>query len=79
MLYRATPEGIVPWAGEAIGDIRYPLNIETLFSADQLAALGLYSVPNPVVPDGQRAINMRIGVVDGRPAWEFDLVQMSEG
>lgn len=78
MLYRATPDGITPWTGEAINDVRYPLNIESLYSAEELAALGLYSVPNPVIPDGKRAVNMRIGVVQGRPAWEFELEDMSQ-
>jgi|GEM_PF-6563017 len=50
MLYHETPDGFEPWTGAAINDVRYPLNIEQLWSAEDLAALELYVPVDPGVP-----------------------------
>ena len=46
----------VPWDGQPIDDIYYQLNVETLWTADQLTAAGLYPVHLFVVPPGQVAV-----------------------
>jgi hypothetical protein len=55
-----------PWAGEAINEVTYPLNIEQLWSPAELATIGLYA---PVVgadtPAGQRLVSSTVGVVSG--------------
>jgi hypothetical protein len=55
MLYKETTEGVDHWnPAEPIGEVRYPSNIEQLWSAAELANLGLY-VPSPAdpIPDGK--------------------------
>ena len=43
-LYKETPEGFSPWnPAEPINSARYPSNIGELWSAAELAALGLYA------------------------------------
>ena len=45
-----------PWAGEPLNDVQHPGNIEELWSADELAAIGL-AVPAPFeVPAGKATI-----------------------
>lgn len=53
MLYKETIDGFAPWnPAEPIGDVRYPSNIGDVWSAADLAALGLYEPasadPTPV-------------------------------
>ena len=43
----------VPWSGEPVDGVYYQLNVETLWTADQLTAVGLYPVHLFVVPPGQ--------------------------
>lgn len=55
MLYKETAEGFAPWnAAEPIGGVRYPPNIGDVWSAAELAALGLYA-PEPAdpIPEGK--------------------------
>ena len=58
MLYRQTPEGYVPWTGGIIGGVVHPPIIESLWTADQLATIGLY-VPAAAdaVPEGKRVVS----------------------
>ena len=46
----------VPWSGEPVDGVYYQLNVETLWTADQLTAVGLYPVMLFVVPPGQVAV-----------------------
>lgn len=57
MLYKETQEGFAPWnPAEPIGDVRYPPNIGQLWSAAELAALGLYApAPADPTPEGKIA------------------------
>ncbi|MEI9964361.1 MAG: hypothetical protein WDM92_06315 [Caulobacteraceae bacterium] len=55
-----------PWLGERLGEdeVLYPRNIEELWSAEDLAAIGL-AIPTPfAAPDGQ--------VITGAPRYETD-------
>jgi hypothetical protein len=45
-----------PWRGEILGDLRHPSNIEVLWTAEELAAVGLVKAVRFVVPEGKRAI-----------------------
>ena len=47
---------LMPWNGEPIDGVYYQLNVETLWTADQLTAVGLYPVILFVVPPGQRIV-----------------------
>jgi hypothetical protein len=38
------------WRGERIGGIAHPLNIEQLWSVEELAAVGLEQAPEPSLP-----------------------------
>lgn len=61
MLYRATPEGYVPWTGAAIGGDIHPLGIETAWRAEALAAIGLYApAAADAVPSGQRVVSTNV-------------------
>lgn len=54
MLYLETPFGFVPWSGENINDVRHPKSIESVWSDEELAAIGLYKpVASDPVPDGK--------------------------
>ena len=55
MLYKETAQGFVPWnPSDPIGSFRYPSNIEQLWGAEALAALGLYApAGSDAVPDGK--------------------------
>lgn len=69
-LYLETPSGFTPWAGEAIGEgeeaVHYPLHVEQLWSAQELAAIGLYlpAEADPV-PDGKVVTGTTIERVNG--------------
>lgn len=54
------------WAGEAIDDIRHPLNIEQLWTAEELAAVGLYLPADAdAVPDGKMVTSTDVERVAG--------------
>lgn len=66
MLYRETsPNTFEPWNGELIGDIRHPLNIEQLWTADELAAIGLYQPAVGSIPSGKQIASSVVERVDG--------------
>lgn len=65
MLYRETHQGFTAWTGEPIGDIRYPYNIEELWTADELATIGLYKPVEPPVPVGQVVTGRTVQRVNG--------------
>ncbi|PWE57669.1 hypothetical protein DEM27_00195 [Metarhizobium album] len=65
-LYLETPDGFVPWAGEAINDVQHPLTIERVWSGDELAAIGLYlPAPADPIPPGKMATATTVERVDG--------------
>jgi hypothetical protein len=65
--------GFAPWHGQAINDIRYPLNIEQLWTAAELAAIGLYSPAVPSVPAGKVVTSSRVARVDGVVTYVYTL------
>lgn len=65
MLYREVSDGFVPWDGSPINDIKYPLNIETLWNAQELAAIGLYLPVVPAIPEGTIVVGESVTRVNG--------------
>lgn len=66
MLYHEiTPETFLPWSGAPINEVVYPLAIETLWSAEELADIGLYAPRDTGVPDGKVATGFTVERVDG--------------
>lgn len=57
MLYKETIDGFAPWnPANLIGGVRYPPNIGELWSAAELAKLGLYApAPPDPTPEGKIA------------------------
>ncbi|CAB4172134.1 hypothetical protein UFOVP925_58, partial [uncultured Caudovirales phage] len=51
MLMRKIDDEWVPWTGEVIDNTGYPLNIETLWSVDDLNKIGLYFLKDDAVPE----------------------------
>lgn len=51
--------GHADWNGELIGDVRYPRNIEQVWSVDELAAIGLEIKPKPQ-PAGPTSVHVKI-------------------
>lgn len=42
LYYEQSANTFIPWLGQALEGIRHPLNIETLWTGEELAAKGLY-------------------------------------
>lgn len=65
-LYLETAAGFQPWAGEAIDGVRHPLVIEQVWSAQDLAAIGLYkpAAADPV-PEGKIIVSTSVERVEG--------------
>lgn len=66
-LYLEAPAGIfTAWFGQPINGIRYPRSIESLWLADELAAIGLYDpAPADPVPDGKISTAVTVDRVEG--------------
>ena len=63
-----------PWDGrEKIGGISYQSNIGDLWSADALAAIGLYEPAKPQIPDGKRVESKRVQRVNGVVTYVYTL------
>lgn len=73
-LYRKDGRTYVTWLGEPINSVRHPTTIETAWSAEDLAAIGLYQ-PTPAgdVPEGKVSTGVEVKTVDGRPAYVHQL------
>ncbi len=73
MLYFKQDGSAVPWNGEPINEIRYPRNIENLWSATQLAQLGLYApLPGPSTPAGHRISSRYVQIISGKVRWVYE-------
>lgn len=59
MLYLETAEGFAPWVGQPIADILHSREIETRWTPEALAAIGLFVPVDPGVPEGHRQIGAR--------------------
>jgi hypothetical protein len=73
MLYRETSDGFVRWAGEPIDGIKYPTNIEMLWDAQELEAIGLYVPLSPPIPDGKVATGFTVQRVSGVVTYVYTL------
>ena len=73
-LYRIINKKAVRWTGERINKVSYPKNIEALWSAADLAAIGLYApaLPDPV-PAGQQSTGVTVQIVGGVPKEVYTL------
>lgn len=69
MLYIEDGGSFSPWRGAPIGSIRYPANIEALWSDDALADVGLYRPAATSVPNGKRIVSSSVERVDGVVRW----------
>ena len=65
--------GFQPWAGEPIDGIRYPINIEQLWTDDELAAINLYRPVVPAVPFGKVVTHKTVQRVDGVVTFVYTL------
>lgn len=66
MLYKENEGIFEPWNGERIDEILYPLNIEQLWSTEELEALNLYVPQNAdEVPEGKIVMSTSVQRVDG--------------
>ena len=75
MLYLDNGDGTFElWTGWPIGDVLYPLNIEALWSADDLAALDLYQPVDPGIPADKVSTGSSVQRVDGVVAIVYVLV-----
>lgn len=75
MIYRETSQGtFVPWNGEPINNVSYPLNIGVLWTDSQLAPLKLFKVLDPEsLPEGKVEIGRTVQRVDGVVRWVREL------
>lgn len=68
-LYREAPGPFQVWAGEPINGITHPLNIEQLWSAQELEAIGLWRddmiAPAEEVPEGKVSTGRTVERVNG--------------
>ena len=63
--YLEAAEGFVPWAGQRIDDVLYPLGIVTSWSEQELAAVGLYIPVVDAVPEGKIVTSRAVERVNG--------------
>jgi hypothetical protein len=73
MLYRETENGFEAWFGQPIDEIRYPLNIEALWNAAELAAIGLYLPYSPIIPDGKIVTGETVQRINGIVTYVYTL------
>lgn len=60
----------VRWTGELINDVRHPLNIEQLWTVEQLAEIGLYEpLPSDPIPRGKVFVGKEIKEINGIVKW----------
>ncbi len=66
MLYYENPTGTFTlWSGQVIDGVRHPPTIEASWTAEELAAVGLYSPQIPNIPNGKHAVSESVQRVDG--------------
>lgn len=70
--YLETPEGFVPWNGEPIDGVIHPRSIETLWSSEELEAIGLFNPEDLYeVPEGYRVVSRTLTRVNGEVVWAY--------
>ena len=76
-LYSVQGNVAVAWAGEPIDDVRYPLNIESLWTVSELLAVGLYiPLPADAVPEGKEIESTSVEIVNGVPKFVDVLIDI---
>lgn len=66
MLYREMPDGsFKPWFGEELDGVWHSRNIESLWTEEELAAVGLFKAIVPEPPPGKHSVADRVERVDG--------------
>lgn len=66
MLYLETQEGFSPWTGAPIAGVVYPRDIETHWTAKELAAVNLYKPQDAdPIPGGKRSVSSAVQRVGG--------------
>lgn len=73
MLYRETENGFEEWIGQPIDGIKYPSNIEALWIANELAAIGLYVPYDPGIPAGKIAVGQAVTRINGVVTYIYQL------
>ena len=65
-VYKIVENAAVKWSGEAINGVQHPPNIEAVWTAAELAKIGLHPAAEPEpLPPGHRVIGEKVIVVDG--------------
>lgn len=63
-----------PWVGDPVDGVRHPMNIETAWSTEELAAINLYTpAPAAPVPDGKVSTSVIVVDVGGVPSYVHQL------
>jgi hypothetical protein len=73
MLYRETENGFEEWYGRSIDGLKYPMNIEALWTAQDLAAIGLYIPVVPTIPGGKVVTGASVARVNGIVTYVYTL------
>ena len=73
MLYKEISDNFAPWSGEPIDGIKYPLNIGALWTAQDLAAIGLYIPVVPTIPGGKVVTGASVARVNGIVTYVYTL------
>lgn len=63
-LYRKVGTKAVPWLGEPINNIRYPLNIENLWTDNDLNVIGLWRPIDEGAPPGVKVEDIAVNLVN---------------
>lgn len=77
MLYKEISGSFVPWQGEEIDGIKHPSNIEVVWTAQDLIAIGLYRPVVPSVPDNKVIIRESVERVNGIVTYVYTLEDTS--
>jgi hypothetical protein len=73
MLFFADNDAYTQWIGQAINGVRYPLNIDGLWSDEDLSAIGLLRAVDPGIPDGKNSLSFTAQLVNGVLTVVYDL------
>ncbi len=69
LYHETSPDTFMAWNGELIGEgddaVRHPLNIEQIWPADELAAIGLYAPVVAPIPEGKQVVSSVVQRIDG--------------
>jgi len=77
MLYRENaPNQFVPWVGQAIENIVYPREIESLWTPEELATVGLYAPEVPGIPEHMQIVSQTVERIKGVVQFVFLLEPM---